>query len=58
MSLTFEDKIKLLTTGENSRFLNKGLKGLEKESLRITQEGFISKSAHPKNGDRLLPIHI
>ena len=58
MSLTFEDKIKLLTTGENSRFLNKGLKGLEKESLRITQEGLYQKVHIQKNGDRLLPIHI
>ena len=59
MSLTFEDKIKLLTTSENSRFLNKGLKGLEKESLRITQEGFISKSPHPKKwGSALTNPHI
>ena len=59
MSLSFKDKIKLLTTGENSRFLNKGLKGLEKESLRITQKGSISKSPHPKNwGSALTNPHI
>ena len=59
MSLTFEDKIKLLTNGENSRFVSKGLKGLEKESLRITQSGSISKLPHPnKWGSALTNPHI
>lgn len=59
MSLTFEEKIKLLTTGKNSRFISKGLKGLEKESLRITQSGSISKLPHPsKWGSALTNPHI
>lgn len=59
MSLTFDDKTKLLTTGENSRFINKGLKGLEKESLRITHSGAISKLPHPtKWGSALTNPHI
>ena len=59
MSLTFEEKIKLLTTGENSRFISKGLKGLEKESLRVTQSGSISKLPHPsKWGSALTNPHI
>ncbi len=48
MSRKLEQRLRRLLASGNARMLGGGLKGLEKESLRITTEGSIAQTAHPR----------
>lgn len=59
MSILFEQRVKFITAGENSSLLKNGLKGLEKESLRVTRSGSVSQNMHPAEwGAALTNPHI
>ncbi len=42
-------RLKQLLANNNQNLLRDGFKGIEKESLRISADGFISQTPHPKN---------
>ncbi len=46
MTDTFEKRLKAIATNTDIDF-SSGRKGIEKESLRIDAEGYLSKTAHP-----------
>lgn len=48
MNNTIESRLNRLVNAGQQHLLKNGLKGLEKESLRITPDGIIAKTAHPK----------
>lgn len=59
MNSLFDKRVKLILEGGNSNFLRKGLKGIEKESLRVTKSGSISSLSHPVEwGSALTNPHI
>lgn len=47
MSSQFEDRIARLVNSGSSDILSGGLKGVEKESLRVLQDGHLSEEPHP-----------
>ena len=47
MPRTFDRRISRLINSGKQHLLNHGLKGLEKESLRITDDGLIAQTPHP-----------
>ena len=52
-------RLALLLDHGNPKFLGKGLKGIEKESLRIARDGFIARTPHPSAlGSALTHPHI
>ncbi|WNV02936.1 glutamate--cysteine ligase [Candidatus Methylospira mobilis] len=48
LNISIEPRLKLLTGGGAAELLKGGLKGLEKESLRVTPEGGIAQTPHPE----------
>ena len=59
MSKLFEKRLNRLESTGALQFLKGGLKGLEKESLRVTAGGTISQTRHPENwGAPLTHPHI
>ena len=46
--MDFFDKVKLLEKISNENIISSGLRGLEKESLRITSKGEIAQTQHPQ----------
>jgi glutamate--cysteine ligase len=56
---TFEQRLAGLINGKAQRSLQHGLKGVEKESLRVTPKGEIAQTAHPRAlGSALTNEHI
>ena len=56
---TFERRLGALVNGRAAASLQGGLKGVEKESLRVTPKGRISKAPHPKDlGSALTHEHL
>ena len=49
MSSTYTKRVEQLATSAASRSLRGGLKGLEKESLRISRDGEIAQTPHPES---------
>ncbi|MDH5618546.1 MAG: glutamate--cysteine ligase, partial [Gammaproteobacteria bacterium] len=47
MKQGFEQRLEALTA-TGSDVLSGGLKGIEKESLRISPDGFLAQTPHPK----------
>lgn len=47
MNTSIESRLKLLTAANRHNLLKGGLKGLEKESLRVTPAGGIAQTPHP-----------
>lgn len=47
MNTTHTDRLSLLLKNNQQALLKNGLKGIEKESLRLSNEGFIAQTAHP-----------
>ena len=57
MSLT--NRLQLLIQHNQQSLLKNGLKGIEKESLRLSDQGYIAQSEHPKQlGAALTHPHI
>ncbi|XSG85555.1 MAG: glutamate--cysteine ligase [Methylohalobius sp. ZOD2] len=55
----FIERLEQIARSANASSLSRGLKGLEKESLRITTDGRIAQSPHPKSlGSALTHPHI
>jgi len=55
----FSTRLDQLLANGNQYLLCEGLKGIEKESLRISKEGFIAQTPHPKTlGSALTHPHI
>jgi len=53
------NRLKLLVENKQQALLKKGLKGIEKESLRLSNQGFIAQTPHPsKLGAALTHEHI
>lgn len=48
MPRTLEQRLKRLTESGQANLLAGGLKGIEKESLRVTPEGYIAQTPHPQ----------
>lgn len=42
-----DERLDWLASGENARLIRNGLKGIERETLRVTADGSLSQSAHP-----------
>ena len=42
-----DSRLGWLRDGDNARLLRRGLRGLEKESLRVDREGRLSRRPHP-----------
>jgi glutamate--cysteine ligase len=58
-SLTYDRRLAALVNRQATRSLQGGLKGAEKESLRVTPKGLIAKSPHPRAlGSALTNPHI
>jgi glutamate--cysteine ligase len=58
-SRTYDRRLATLVNGKAAKALHGGLKGVEKESLRVTPRGEIEKSRHPKAlGSALTNEHI
>jgi glutamate--cysteine ligase len=56
---TFERRVAALVNGRATRLLQGGLKGVEKESLRVTPEGRIATTPHPRGlGSALTNEHV
>ncbi len=47
MNTTHTDRLSLLLKNNQQTLLKKGLKGIEKESLRLSSNGFIAQTPHP-----------
>ena len=45
---TYERRLGALVNGRSAAALQGGLKGVEKESLRVTPKGGIAKTPHPR----------
>ena len=59
MSTPGTNRLQLLLKNNQQSLIKKGLKGIEKESLRLSRQGFISQLAHPKQlGSALTHPHI
>ena len=43
-----QQRLALLNTGETRAYLTDGLRGIEKESLRVTRDGMIAFTPHPR----------
>ena len=55
----FEKRLSRLINGQQAHLLRNGLKGIEKESMRITPDGNIAQTRHPKTlGAALTHPHI
>ena len=58
-SRTYDRRLAALVNRQATRSLQGGLKGAEKESLRVTPRGLIAKTPHPKAlGSALTNEHI
>src|SRR5687768_3180375 len=56
---TFEKRLAGLVNGRTAGALRGGLKGVEKESLRVTPEGRVATTSHPRSlGSALTNEHI
>src|SRR5574338_300031 len=56
---TFDRRLAALVNAKAAKALQGGLKGLEKESLRVTPKGQIARTPHPKAlGSALTNEHI
>ena len=59
MSIPSHNRLQLLLKNKQQSLIKKGLKGIEKESLRLSSQGFISQQTHPKQlGSALTHPHI
>ncbi|MFQ5635322.1 MAG: glutamate--cysteine ligase [Gammaproteobacteria bacterium] len=47
MTRALEDRLGALSAASAGKFLHGGLRGIEKESLRVTADGYIAATAHP-----------
>mgnify|MGYP002621862638 CR=1 FL=1 len=48
MGSFFERRLERLTAADGAAVLGGGLKGVEKESLRVTPDGYLSQAPHPR----------
>ncbi|MBE0468330.1 MAG: glutamate--cysteine ligase [Methyloprofundus sp.] len=48
MNITATNRLKLLLANKQQSLLKKGLKGIEKENLRLSEQGFIAQTPHPE----------
>ena len=59
MNITATNRLKLLLANKQQSLLKNGLKGIEKENLRLSEQGFIAQTPHPeKLGAALTHPHI
>lgn len=49
MNNTLSVRLKMLLDNDHQHLVSGGLKGIEKESLRLNKEGFISQGTHPES---------
>lgn len=59
MNIANKNRLQLLLENQQQSLIKNGLKGIEKESLRLSNQGFIAQTAHPTQlGAALTHPHI